>query len=296
MTGLKSIFVGQKWEVRVSDRAIQLPEWIADAGKNVLDKWARVFPKEKSWIQKEFGIPSFIVRVEGVPVGDRFHFFEIEERPAGIGVTSETSQSFADNLGKLTKVWPEFKVLVSSARQGAGDDYLWREIVTPEQVKDSDLLIIRAEPEETEFYQFVNRSVSSLSEKGNKVYGEKFGWWKTVSSKEELPWSTPFVIKPCQGSKARGLEIWDPIKKRSGSSTKSRIIRTLSNAGKMYCQPLVDPIEHEGGMMIYRIFYGFDPRCGKWICLGGCYNVRPNLRIHGASDAFFGALVYDSPM
>ena len=202
------------------------------------------------------------------------------------------SQSFAENLGKLAKVWPEFKVLVSDARQGAGDDYLWREIVTPEQVQDSDLLIIRAEPEELEFHQFVNRSVSSLLEKGNKVYGEKFGWWRTVSGEDDLPWDSPFVIKPCQGSKARGLEIWDPIKKRQGCSTRSRINRTLSKTGKMYCQPFLEPIEREDGMMIYRIFYGFDPRSGEWACLGGRYDVRPNLRIHGASDAYFGALVY----
>jgi len=292
MTELKSIFVGQKWEVRVAEEVIQLPEWIADAGKKALSKWAHVFPKEKSWIQNEFGIPSFIVRVEGVPIGDRFHFFEIEERPAGVGITAKFSDSFAGNLEKLTKVWPEFKVLVSDARQGAGDDYLWREIVTPQQVKNSDLLIIRAEPEETEFHRFINRSVSSLAEKGNKIYGESFGWWKTVSDEFDLPWDSPFVIKPCQGSKARGLEIWDPIKKRNGSSTKSRIVRTLSKAGKMYCQPLVDPIAHEDGMMIYRIFYGFDPRSSEWVCMGGCYNVRPNLRIHGASDAFFGALAY----
>ncbi len=292
MTELRSIFVGQKWEVRISGQVIQLPEWIAEAGKKALVKWQQVFPREKSWIQKELGIPSLIVRVEGVPVGNRFHFFEIEERPAGVGVTAKFSPSFTDNLGKLTKVWPEFKVLISDARQGAGDDYLWREVVTPEQVKDSDLLIIRAEPEESEFHRFINRSVSSLTEKGNKVYGEKFGWWNTVTGADDLPWHTPFVIKPCQGSKARGLEIWDPIKKRNGCSTKSRIIRTLQKAGKMYCQPLVDPIEHKGGMMFYRIFYGFDSRTGEWVCMGGCYNVRPNLRIHGASDAFFGALTY----
>ncbi|MFZ2125734.1 MAG: hypothetical protein WA087_04370 [Candidatus Saccharimonadales bacterium] len=292
MANLTSMFIGQKWEVRVSDEDIQLPGWIAEAGKRALSRWQHVFPKERSWIQNEFGIPSFIVRVEGVPVGDRFHFFEIEERPAGVGITAMHSQPFAENLGKLTKIWPAFKVLVSDARQGAGDDYLWREIVTPEKVQDSDLLIIRAEPEETEFHRFMNRSVSSLVEKGNKIYGEKFGWWKTVSDESELPWGSPFVIKPCQGSKARGLEIWDPIKKRQGCSTKSRIIRTLSKAGKMYCQPLADPIAHEDGMMFYRIFYGFDPCFGEWVCLGGCYNVRPNLRIHGASDAFFGALVY----
>jgi hypothetical protein len=293
MNNLKQIKVGQQWEVNVSSTAMQLPELIADAGKRAISKWQGVFPREDSWIQQQYNVPSFIIRVEGVPVeGNRFHFFEIEERPAGVGVTSKISQSFADNLGKMTDVWPEFKALVSEARMGAGDDYLWREVVTPDQVQDSDLLIIRAEPEESEYHRFIGRSVSSLVEKGNKVYGEKLGWWKTVSDEADLPWDSPFVIKQCQGSKARGLEIWDPIKKRNGSSTRTKIVRTLTKAEKMYCQPLVDPLDHEGGMMIYRIFYGFDPRSGEWVCLGGCYNVRPNLRIHGASDAFFGALVY----
>ncbi len=292
MTELKSIFVGQKWEVRLTGDVIQLPCWIADAGKTLLSDWQGVFPQEDSWVQKEFGVPSLIVRVEGVPVGDRFHFFEVEEKPMGIGVTSLLSDSFTENLGKLTNVWPYFKVIVSPARQGAGDDYLWREIITPEQVRSSDLLLIRAEPVEKEYHHFASRCVSTLSEEGNKVYGEVFGWWKTVYDQEELPWGVPFVLKQCQGSKARGLEIWDPVKKRKGSSTKSRIIRTLSSAGKMYCQPLVDPLDHENGMMIYRIFFGFDPRSSEWICMGGCYTVRNNLRIHGASDAIFGALAY----
>ena len=292
---MRQVVIGSgvsQWQVNVKNQVIQLPDWIADAGKNAVQKWEKIFPKEANWVQNEFNIPSFIVRAEGVPVGDKFHFFEIEERPAGIGVVSRFSPSFADKLEQLSGSWPDFKVLVSEDRQGSGDDYLWRKIVTADQVEASDLLLIRAEPEESEYHRFMSRCVSSLVEKGNKIYGEKLGWWKTVYNDGDLPWESPFVIKPCRGSKARGLEIWDPIKKRKGSSTRSKIVRTLSETTGMYCQPLVDPIEHQEGMMIYRIFYGFDPKTCDWVCLGGCYNIRPNLRIHGAKDAIFGALVY----
>jgi hypothetical protein len=43
---------------------------------------------------------------------------------------------------------------------------------------------------------------------------------------------------------------------------------------------------------IWRVFYGFDPETRDWLPLGGVWNARPNtLRLHGASDAIFGAVV-----
>ena len=66
--------------------------------------------------------------------------------------------------------------------------------------------------------------------------------------------------------------------------------------GAMFCQQLYPPMEtsfKKFPWMIFRIFYGYDPGKRQWKCLGGNWNARHNLRIHGASDALFGPAVVE---
>lgn len=292
---MKELLVGKKWVVRYRTQEINLPLWAIERGAEVLQSWQEVFPKEDNWAQKNFGVPSLITRIEGTMHGESLSLFEVEERPAGIGVNTKISSEFRLRLEGLKREWPRFKALISCARQGAGDDYLWIETVNPEDVRASDALLVRAEPEESEFWKFESQSVSSIRFKGDKSYGQDLGWWHRVSNPDQLNWEKGFVLKPIQSSKARGIEIWDPFQKRNGSSTKSRICRSLERFGTMYCQDLIEPnISPCGTNMIYRIFYGYSPSQRRWVCLGGVYNVRPNLRIHGASDGYFGPLSLDN--
>ena len=43
--------------------------------------------------------------------------------------------------------------------------------------------------------------------------------------------------------------------------------------------------------MMYRVFFGYNLHHGRWECCGGGWVARPNLRIHGASDAICGPIV-----
>jgi hypothetical protein len=103
------------------------------------------------------------------------------------------------------------------------------------------------------------------------------------------------VLKPLQGSKLRDLEIWDP-EHRPGSSVRAKVEQTLRSSGAMFCQQLFPPMETgitQFPWMIYRMFFGFDCGMGRWVALGGNWNARANLRIHGASDAVFGPAVVE---
>ncbi|MEK7611476.1 MAG: hypothetical protein AAB486_03855 [Patescibacteria group bacterium] len=285
-----------KWTVNMATRIIVFPRWAVEAGRELLPEWQRLFPKEETWVQREVGTPSLIVRLDCTIVESALRVFEIEERPAGIGITGQINPQFRERLEGLRVQWPLFSVVVSKQRQGC-DDNLWAQILGLDEYRDG-LVMVRAEPEEPEFHRLTPFSVSSVRMKGNKSYGVDLDWWRRVASPEELPWDEPFVLKPLQGSKCHDLEVWVPKTSRhfdqvKGASTRTRVARTLLRNGAMYCQPFHSPMSFEDDprmRMILRVYYGYEPQASSWQCLGGVWNARPNWIVHGASDAVFGPI------
>lgn len=118
--------------------------------------------------------------------------------------------------------------------------------------------------------------------------------WRKIHHPDELDWNEPFVLKPVQGSKTRDVLIWHPDK-LPGSATKTKVSRELDNRqGGMYHQnfeiPTVINLNGQEMWMIYRIFFGYNIHEKSWKYLGGVWNARQNLKIHGASDAVFGPI------
>ncbi|HRY82584.1 MAG TPA: hypothetical protein P5232_02705 [Candidatus Moranbacteria bacterium] len=265
-----------------------------------LNNWKGNFPVEETWVQRTLGIPSLIVRLDCVVKNGKLLIFEIEERPAGIGVTTILNPVFSKKFNNLRNGWPEIKSVVTKERSSC-DDYLWTECIPIEVAeKDDCLLLVRAEPEETQFHKFVSRSVSTVITKGDKQYGKEMGLWEEVSITDfyRLPWDSGFCLKPLKGSKCRNVEIWHPIfaKKKSGIggiSTKSRIQKVLGSYGKMYLQKFIEPMEKPGDkslMMAYRVFFGYDLSIKEYRYLGGAWNARANIKIHGTPDTIMGAV------
>lgn len=287
------------WSFKVSsEEKIFGPKCIVQA-LDCLDKWQNFFLYEDTWVQKEFAIPSILVRLDCVANGDVLSIFEIEERPS-VGVAIRVNSQFAAKLKELMAKWPKFSSVVSTARD-SHDDPVWiRTLSLEEAIANSDLLLIRAEPEEKEFHELVHRSVSTVASKGYKGYGPALGLWQPVrlADFESLPWSEGFCLKPMQGSKTQHVEIWHPSKNQyskhgiSGISTRTKIWRTLECQGNMYCQPLIHPLEmyleNKRLMFAHRVYFGYNPETKAYEYLGGVWNARPNMMIHGASDAIFG--------
>lgn len=267
-----------------------------EEGKETLKKWTRIFPKEKTWVQKKFGVPSLIVRIDCTVYDGKLGIYEIEERPSQVGITKVINQQFAEILKRLMTEWPEFVAVISPRReQKIGDDKLWIQTIQcfPEKLpKNINKVIVRAEPTETEFHCLQSKSISTVRVKGNKSYGEKLGWWRKIKNNSYLSWERGFVLKPLQGSKMQNVEIWDP-EQRPRSSTRNQIMATLKK-NVMYCQPFLPPIKKRTSWRIYRPFYGYSPKEKGWIPMGGIWVARSNLRVHGTRDAVFGPLLIKS--
>lgn len=283
---ITTVAVGQ-WEVNFCKKVVPFPAWAAEQGAKFLGQWKHHFTQEDTWAQRVLEIPSLFVRFDCVIQDGQLVVYEIEERPAGFGISSHVSPEFTRVLQTAANNWPEFRVEVSPLRR-ATDDSLWLQHM--DWNPGAELVLVRAEPEETEFHNLEGVSVSSLKAKGNKSYGVNMGWWKQVQKGQPLPWNEPFVLKPLKGSKVRDLQFWDP-QSRPGSSKRAVVEQELNKQSSMFLQRLHPPMKtgiEKYPWMIYRIFYAYNPSRKSWDCLGGNWNARHNLRIHGASDAVFG--------
>ena len=285
------------WVVKVMDQPKIFPQRATNQAINLIQRWQEAFPREKTFVQENFGVPSLLVRIDCVVSNtEDIGVYEIEERPAGVGITLLNNAQFKERFLRLKNIWPAFKAVVSSKRSHKGDDYLWLERVSLEQaVEDKTLVMVRAEPKEKEFYSLQSQSVSTIACKGLKSYGLALSFWTLIASGQKLPWQDGFCLKPLQGSKLRDVRIWDP--EGYGESTKQEILETLENQKTMYLQPLIPPMrwdingrEYDG---VYRVFFGFDPKTQSWVPLGGMWNARPApcFKIHGTSETIEGPAI-----
>lgn len=301
----------QEWNLRYSHEKRVIPgEQITDA-LELIGRWSEAFPRENTWVQREYGVPSLIVRLDATSHNGKLGVYEVEERPAGIGITTLLNPEFKEHLEAMKKVWPDIGAVISpDPRRRGSDDHLWTDVIDPNE-DPNKLVLVRAEPEETDFHHLVDRSISSVQEKGNKSYGEEIGLWKSVHTPDDLPWNNGFVIKPKQGSKTRDVFIWLPKDMAQeyktagkgaapGAYSRSRIEKVVTEAGQnggLYCQEFFPPMESgqgpEAPWMIYRVFFGYNPVNKGWEYMGGAWNARPNLKIHGASDAISGPVTVE---
>lgn len=282
---MEQVTIGS-WTLNVHEHTLELPTSVREEGRSIVERALSFFPREETWVQRNFRIPTLIARIDAALIDGRLAVFEVEERPCGIGVAVVLNPAFHDRFGETRRSWPEIEVVASPDRVGKIDDHIWTRV----NGGGSGLVLLRCEPGEIEFHGFEPRSVSSLKEEGNKSYGLAMGLWRQVEAGDILPWDNGFVLKPLQGSKCKAVEVWDP-RKRPGSSSKTRVERVLVEQGAMFLQNLVEPqIGTCGGFMMVRVYFAFDISAARWQYLGGVWMERKNLRIHGASDTITGVV------
>ncbi len=290
-----------------SHEEIVPPRLIDEAG-DLIQRWATVFPREDNLAQRVASVPSLLVRLDCVWKG-ALHVYEIEERPSGIGATMIISPVFGERFSLIKKRWTEEGILsdvvvVKDSQDPTRmwyDDPLWTRVFGLPEAEDALrndrflAVLVRADPKTAEFHRLEPRSISSIAMEGMKNYGVPLGLWKKVSHEDALPWDRGFALKPLQGARCRNLVIWSPEKRLQGVSTRTKIMETVRRLGEMYLQEYIEPMPcahpEIGEFMIFRIFFGWDPRHG-FVPLGGAWNARAGrqIKLHGASDACFGAL------
>ena len=286
------------WEITTLKREEVLSKGIQKQAIDLTDKWINVFPKESTWIQQNYGIPSLLVRFDGIDDNGILRTYEIEDRPAGIGHTNLINPDFKQRLSKLRETWPEFDVAISPLRDPA-DDKLWCNVVDKNSA--TGLVFVRAEPEEMQFRELQSRSVSTIATEGDKSYGVALGLWKFIDSPTQFPRRRSFVLKALQSSKGRNMAFYD-VRSRPGpgnvkmKNAEKLLIEQVATKGGMYIQELIPPMQSGIDLypfMIYRFFLGYDFKQKEWVPLGGTYFARNNLKIHGASDSVSGPLVIE---
>ena len=296
-----------KWNVNYMSKTRIFPKKCEEESMEIISEWTKCFPKESTFVQKEYNVPSLIIRFDCVINENNnnesgLEIPEIEERPAGLGVSSKINPEFKENFDNIRKTWPTDVIAIISPRRQGYDDGFWTKVLIGSDVDiDGKLALVRAEPQEKDFLRFLDFSISTIRTKGMKLYGEKMGLWHIVSHEDftDLPWLKGFVLKPIQGSKCIDICIWPPQelksnKNKKGISSRKRIGETLLKYGKMYCQKFIRPMDSglpEFDRMIYRVYFGYNIDFKKWEFLGGLWNARSNWLIHGASDAVFGPIV-----
>ncbi|MBI2642401.1 MAG: hypothetical protein HYW97_00960 [Candidatus Wildermuthbacteria bacterium] len=292
----------QPWVVQTLTRNASVGKKATAECLDLLSQWEDAFPQEKTFVQEKFGVPSLLVRFDCVWRKDTgLGVYEIEERPAGVGITLTLNQQFRTLLSSLQKEWPEFSVVVSPRRaHHGGDDHLWvPEVPLGKALEGDGLVFVRADPDEIQFHALAPRSVSTIATKGLKSYGLALGLWKTLDAQEVaknpelLPWEEGFCIKPFKGSKTRGIAIWKPGEK--SDVARQQLLARIQSPEGAYMQPFIPPlrmrIRGKPYNYIFRIFFGYSPKRQEWLPLGGNWDARPApiVLIHGAFDAVAGS-------
>jgi hypothetical protein len=294
------------WTFAVSSVALDMPRFIIEEVANdLLPRWASVWPREEETMALvKFGIPSVLVRLDCVVTDEGLGVYEIEERPAGLGIACIVNSEFKVRFHSWMKSYDWNLAVVISHRRANHDDGVWTfEFGVPlfngkscsPEVPESHALLVRAEPEEEEYWFFSPQALFPIRLKGWKGYGLRLDLWEPIPEDPNLlPWDKGFALKPLQGSKMRDVFLWHHSK-GPGVATRTKVENMIKSGKVAYVQKWIHPESyHEfipGYFLIRRIYFGFLPSSHEWVYLGGVWNARPNLRIHGAKDAVFGPVV-----
>lgn len=270
---------------------------------------------EKTRAMSVVGLPTLLARVDCTidPLTGGIHPYEVEERPAGIGivdriVTKATGVNIGatildhleDKLGKIPVVKRHPNALEN-------DDGMLLPVEqftgTKIAIRNRDILM-RAEPHDMsghpQLEEATAHAIAPIMEKGKREYRIRTGHAHIVTQTDTLPTDRSFVLKTIQGSKAKGVKIClsrEDVSthgnRDSCSMTKSTEL--LRSMGALLLEPFVpaiptqvsssDKIAH----MILRIFTLISPN--QVTAIGGSFVVRPGVLVHGSKDAIAGAVL-----
>jgi hypothetical protein len=254
-------------------------------------------------MEENFSAPSILIRVDYVLHDNVIYPYEVEERPAGLGVIFHFHTCvyglIAETFNKL-----DVGILLSKKREEMGSDDPFQTKVQVfregEQFKSS-LVYPRVHRDESQFFNLSQRSVSTLEKEGDKSYGVSIGLWREIPPKSErtLEWfenlrSESFAIKFKAGSRFDGVQIWTPQKQR-GRETWTKICSSIEDGRAAYIQPF-HPHESgyeflpEGFSLFRRTYLIFNTQQNEYITIGGLWMAVLGLRGHGTPDAIIGRM------
>lgn len=306
---LQTFTHGDRTFTWTADLSMTIPKSVIKSMLDTLDIWVRIHPIEPIYPQTHWGVPSILVRFDGVLSENKAEFlsYEIESCPAGMAYGALVSPSFKENLERFRdRLWPKFALIAGPTRQGH-EDGLWLPEISLSAARESDTPVLirdgmsRRTQEFKDAYGYLtSRSMMPMWYRAAKSYGVALGWWKEVEYTPDvaLPWDDAFVIKPSAGTHGTDVLAWGPGLK--GKATRSQIMAALQKNGRMYVQPFIPPmhvdLSGEPYHAMLRPYFAFNPQNRTWEPIGGMWVARPapNLRLHWTSDSISGPLVVEA--
>lgn len=274
-----------------------------------LPVWRALFPWQNNLAERYFGVPSTVIRFDYVMRDGKPQVYEIEERPAGLGVSSILNPGFLTRLLPYVReqekeVNAPWAIFVSSLRDGSSDDDVFAKAANipiyrgpvSEQQLASHAWYVRAKRHERDVAaQFTLRSLSSIAHEGDKSYGVGLGFWGKINSSFVPDFSVPFAVKPASGSRFEEVLLFNPSKKDgAGFATKTKILEAIRSGRVQFMQPFHPPEEasHLGDeyRLIRRAYFVWSPKEKRYVSLGGLWMATPTSRVHGTRDAVSGVL------
>ncbi len=306
------------WEAHFSTETEVVPAHAVSTLLDIIRQWQEVFPLANTWVGREFGVASLFIRLDFVIRDGKVWVYEVEDRPCGFGFTARMNPFFAERAEAMRRKWPKIRWVSSQFRQTDDEPFFGPPLSLDEALNGNyPHLLVRSRPGEVEYHPLEHRSISTVSEEGNKRYGVPLGWWGLVTAKQDEdgawfldpPLAGPCVVKPVRGTRAMLVKVFYPNPNPKDRKPRTDIITgggEIENAdrlarlvakqpGQQMCvQRFIPPMRlpHQPNKnSIYRLMFGFDPTNGRWSPLGGTWNALDRLVVHGTPDTIFGPLV-----
>lgn len=276
---------------------------------------------------KETGFPSPIIRIDmplaTVRVGALQGFFEIEARPAGLGVDSalfeEHRDAFANYLKELSGSLQKplalkmFRYSQNPRHDPGGEKREFAQLVgipffdkdeRPENIDDFYYLVYGNQGNLEEIAEFEDRSLFPVRDDGNKDYLVTMGAAQVadrIAVSQKLGMGIPFVLKPRKGMWAQDVLVYPGNSGKrlfDGYASENDVHDLIGSArfeDRYLLQTFFNPGRVEFGRDPYlamaRIYAFANLETGEYELSNGIYMARQNIRLHGTSDAITGQLV-----
>ncbi|MBP6888130.1 MAG: hypothetical protein KBC21_00355 [Candidatus Pacebacteria bacterium] len=278
--------------------------------QELLLNWKDVFPISGNLAELHFGVPSSLIRFDYVMKDGSPYVYEVEERPAGLGVTSVIHPTFAQSVIHFFKEKEGFldrkvAIYISPGRDGTSDDDVFSAITgvpvfrgeKEEETVARYAWYVRSHRHEDDVSNtFTSHAISTLRHEGDKRYGVPLGLWKELSKENEIDFSLPFAVKPKTGSRFEGVLLYHPDKKMgAGFATKTKVLDAVSSGKVHFIQPYARGEEAlflgQEYHLMRRAYFVFSPEAKRYVSLGGLWLATPTARVHGTKEAVTGVLL-----
>ena len=298
--GYSYLAAGPEMDVRL------VPTQIASI-EAALETWrAHARPSRPNFASKRWGIPSAMVRVDMPPIqnGNPALFYEVEGGPGGLGMAALTgAESVCAGIAEALRAAGVSAIAWDVAPSRLA--WEWELALGTERLAAAGLPTSRG----------LDRGLPFIMRSGGEDkgvpwelclcdYGNGGGDKKALAPFGVVPLSDVpnplarftdgFTLKPRRGTGTRNVYIFarhQPFKREG--TTLSCMERKLDEAfsgdpSEWVVQPFLAPEVVGRYFRIWRIFAAWDGSCYRVV--GGMWNARKSLRIHGATDTIFGPI------